>query len=225
MSISLYAMSASPGKQDSFRSFVPRWWASVEAMRPLPDQIVVACREPDFSGIEQMPASLKARTTIVYRAVQHINELYDVAISHCYTKWVAWCGLDDVMLPDAFADLARADAEDAELIVGQVQWLSGGTWAGTWEPKRLGDYNTLPACSPHTKQLWRDVGGYPAVYFADWAFWAKVARRGVRAINASRPQMIFDDGCTRPTMSGRMADAGVKDRARAEYQAFYRGLS
>ena len=225
MSIALYAMSASPGPQDTFKHFVPRWWSAVEAMRPLPDQVVIACREPDYSGIEQVPASLQSRTSIITAKATHLNELYDVAIAACDTKWVAWCGLDDIMMPDAFADISDADAAGAELLVGRVRWVSGGEWAGSWEPDRLGDYNTLPACSPHTKQLWADVGGYPVVYFADWAFWAKVARRGVRFMHATRPQMLFDDGATRQTLSGRLANQSVKDRAAAEYRAFLEGLA
>lgn len=223
--IALYALSKSPGPQDAFRHLVPRWWASVAAMNPLPDQIVVACHDPDYSGVACVPQPLQSRTSIVMADVQHLNQLYDVAIRECRTTWVAWSGLDDVMLPDAFADVPAADAVGASVIVGSIQLLSGGFWRGQWKPNEIGRWNTLPACSPHTKKLWSDVGGYPGdIYFADWAFWMKAAKHGAVPFQATRPQMLFDDGVSRVTLSGRLASEDVKTRARDQAVAYYRSL-
>ena len=219
MSISLITIA----EGEAYKSFVPRWWESVIRMDPMPDSIIIVIGAEDRAGVldvitEDVPVC------VVSLDEPFSNAYFTAGFSAADTDWVGFCGIDDQMLPRAYADIPEATLLGAEIIPGTIVLSNGQVWRGTWNVEALQRHNTLPAHSPVTKELWERVGGFPDIRWSDWGFWLKCAKENPAIYQATEPLAIFDIGDGRETMSGVTLDPAIRARADAELHAFRESL-
>jgi len=150
-------------------------------------------------------------------------EYFNAAVKAADSEWVAYCGIDDQMMPDAFADLNRAEELGANLMVGNLLMSNGHRWMGAWNTIALQQFNTLPAHSPYKRSLWEKAGGYPDVRWSDWGFWLHATPHAV-PYHSQFITAIFDIGETHETMSGINLDTTIRQQADNEIAELIKSL-
>lgn len=219
LGITLYTIA----EGEAYAPFAPRWWAAVEKMDPQPAEIVVVIGAEDRCGIRELTAGAD-RVRIIELDQPFSNTYFTTGCEAGTQEWVGFCGIDDQMLPNAYADLLDATEAGADILVGSIILSSGGIWRGTWDPTALERHNTLPAHSPFRRSLYDAVGGFPDIHWSDWGFWLRCAAHGAKPFYAREPLAIFDVGDSHETMSGVNLDPYTRRNADEELQAFRRSL-
>jgi len=206
------------GGHERYAPFVQRWWDSVLIMEPRPDEIVAVIDTNDTTGLGGIIDPNEIPCQIIVKDypydITYLNDGFGAA-TH---EWVAFCGIDDMMMKNAYADIDQAG--DADIIVGSIELSSGDIARGAWDVDALMTQNTLPAHSPFRKQLWVDVGGLPDIRWSDWGFWIKCAKRGVTTYTTNNVTAWFDMGANHETMSGVQVPADVRAAADRELYEF-----
>lgn len=199
--------------------FIPRYWEAMKRLNRQPDQIVILYHDSNLTGFpESVPAEYVSRVKLVQTDKQHGTETVNLNIGAADTDWVAFCGLDDQVFPEAYDELAHVGS--AEILVGNVRMSNGSDFIGVWNPELLKTRNTLTALSPYRKALWERVGGWPAIRWSDWGFWIKCAMAGVEVQKSANFQALFDVGQTHLTDSGHMLAEAVRQAGERELQQF-----
>lgn len=198
---------------EAYAPFIPRWWESVQQMDPPPDEIVISIHPLDKASVRDVVAE-DDRVRLVEIDEPFSNKFFREACAATTSTWVSFSGVDDVMLPYAYADIAEATEVGADIIVGTIALSNGSIWRGSWNPYEMRYRNTLPAHSPYRKSLWEKVGGFPDIRWSDWGFWLKCLREDPVIFVGTRPIAIFDIGEGRQTMSG--VDLAATTRAEAD---------
>jgi hypothetical protein len=209
--ISLYTIAQGV----EYAQFASRWWSSVVAMDPLPDEVVIVIGKEDHAGIRDLVTD-DVNTRIVELDEPFSNAYFRAGADAGSCTWIGFCGIDDQMLPQAYADIPEATRAGAEILVGTVLLSSGTIWRGSWNPLSLRQFNTLPAHSPVRRSLYERAGGFPDIHWSDWGFWLRCADLHPQVMNSSHPTAIFDVGEDRETMSGVSLDPQVRAAADAE---------
>ena len=217
--VSLY--TAAEG--EAYAPFIPRWWQSVQAMDPAPDEIVITLHPDDRAGVRDVVAG-DERVRFVEIDEPWSNEFFHRACAATTSTWMSFCGVDDVMLPHAYQDIADATRAGADIIVGSIVLSNGALWRGSWNPQAMRSHNTLPAHSPFRKDLWERVGGFPDIHWSDWGFWLKCQRHDPVIFMGTQPLAIFDIGEGRDTMSGVELAQATRVRADLELLQFMETL-
>lgn len=155
---------------NGYDRFLDRWWASVQALDPAPDQVIVATDQP---------CSLAGAVASVcpwdHPQAWYMNQ----AIMAAETDWVWILDLDDQALPDALEGL-----EDVQASVWQMGYQR--TDGMIHIPPRLTNQEYLDGypANPYTEgsairteSFWA-VGGFQDLAFQDFALWRRMARLG-----------------------------------------------
>jgi hypothetical protein len=199
--------------------FIPRYWEAMKSLNRQPDQIVILYHESNLARFpESVPSQYKSRVKVVETNKQHSAETVNLNIEAAETDWVAFCGLDDQLFPEAYDELT--DVGEAEILVGNVKMSNGVDFRGVWDPELLKSRNTLTALSPYRKALWERVGGWPNIRWNDWGFWIKCAMAGVQTFQGTNFQALFDVGETHLTDSGRMLSEDLRQAGERELRQF-----
>ena len=203
--------------------FIPRYWEAIKRLNRQPDQIVILYHESNLTGFpESVPAEYVCRVKLVETDKEHGPETVNLNIGAVDTDWLAFCGLDDQVFPEAYDELAGIG--EAEILVGNVRRSDGSDFMGVWDRELLKTRNTLTALSPYRKALWERVGGWPDIRWADWGFWIKCHMAGVETVQSANFQALFDVGETHLTDSGHMLSEDVRRAGEAELQQFARDV-
>jgi hypothetical protein len=209
-------------RAERYGVFLPRWWQALATLERQPDQIVIVHHESNLARVpESVPAEYASRVKLVGTDAEAGFLYPNLCVQAADTDWVAFCGLDDQVLPNAYDELAECGAE---ILVGNLRLSNGGESKGSWDVGRLRVENTLPALSPFRKSLWERVGGWPHVYWGDWGFWMKCAIGGATTLRSDNFQALFDLGETHETESGRLLDSETRAAANAEIIEFAREI-
>lgn len=221
MSESLAIFTSSRAKR--YGVFLPRWWDALTKLQRQPDQIVIVHHESNLAGLPgSVPKDFQSRLKLVSTTEEDGLEYPNLCVGAAETDWVAFCGLDDQVMPNAYDELLAA--KDAEIMVGNIVLSSGEQARSFWDIEKLKTQNTLPCHSPFRKSLWERVGGWPHVYWADWGFWMKCAMANATTFQANNFQVRFDLGETHETESGLLLDPHKRQAADEEIQAFAREI-
>jgi hypothetical protein len=198
--------------------FLPRWWNAISKLERQPDQIVIVCHSSNLARVpESVPVEYESRVKVVFSDSEVALDYPNLCVGSTDTDWVAFCGLDDQVLPNAYDEITNCEAE---ILVGNIRLSDGSDFKGSWDLNRLRVENPLPALSPFRKSLWERVGGWPHVYWADWGFWMKCAMADATAVQSTKLQALFDLGEQHETESGRLLSAETRDLADIEIRAF-----
>ena len=212
----IFTVSLGFSAPDPFSAFVPRWYAALASMDPPPAEVCIACPFDDVTGVDVPPVGFSIPVRIVRVASRHMTDFLSAAVNHASTKWVSWCGLDDVVTSDALADLKQADADGYELVAGN--YVADGRIVGGWDVHAMarGGLNNTAANSPFTKSAFARAGGWPDVHFHDWGLWLRLAAAGVRVKTTNRVGMVQDLGHTHVTRSGVQMPSDLRQQAMRE---------
>ena len=209
-----------------YRPFVAGWWEAVRRMDPPPAELVIAHEVPDPVGLSDLPADVPCRVHCVPlpNGVTGV-EAWNEAVRASTTEWVSCIGVDDEPLPGMFADIPKAEAAGADVLVGNQVERGSHTWCGIWSREEQRKSNCVPGSSAFRRSRFDAVGGFPAgLRWWDWGFWLLCHKHGAIGLVASGETVVFDPGRGRPTTSGVDLSPEVRAAADAEIAAFVRTL-
>jgi len=207
-----------------YAAFVPRWWEAIRRMSPQPAEVVVVHTDPEPLGIlAAAPAGMAVRSVVVPGGTS-MAEMVNAGVRAASQPWCCGVGVDDMLTPDAFVYLERADDLHAEIMLWNHAEENGTVREGSWRPYRLLRENTVHGSCPFTVGLWRAVGGFPDVAWSDWGFWLRCAAYGARAWKTHHVGVVWDTGEGRPTMTSQANDQAVAEARRQEIHELIRGL-
>jgi hypothetical protein len=210
------------GAHERYAPYVARWWDSVLAMNPRPDEIVATIDADDSAGIRSVIDPSEVPTQIIVMPGPYSVDYLNTGFAAAHSEWLGFCGIDDMMKVSAYADVSEAG--DADIIVGSIELSAGNIQHGFWNPDALMHENTLPAHSLIRKRLWSELGGLPDLRWSDWGFWLKCAHRGVHTYTSRNVTAWFDMGESHETMSGLQVPAIVRAEAYREVMEFKQTL-
>lgn len=199
----------------AYASFVEPWRAAITEMSRKPDEIVIVIGEQDAAGIHGYDWS-EIPTKIITLHEPFGTAYFNAAVSAASSDWISFCGIDDLMLPNAYIGID----DSSHIAVGTVLLDNVRAWRGSWNPEHMQHFNPLPAHSLYKKDLWIEVGGYPDIRWSDWGFWLKCATVNPIVSYAAYPLVNFNTGQDRETMSGVSLDPLIRMQADLELQAF-----
>ena len=206
-------------RAERYGVFFPRWWQAISELERQPDQIVIAYHESNLAKVpESVPKEYKSKVKLVVSASENGLDYSNLCVESADTDWVAFCGLDDQVLPNAYDELELCS--DAEILVANLKLSDGSNSMGSWDTERMKHQNPMAALSPYRRSLWERVGGIPEIYWGDWAFWMKCAIAGATTYQSKNFQALFDLGITHETESGPQLDRAIRLAADEELVAF-----
>ena len=224
MTVSVVTGSRSTTNPDRFTQFLPRYWAAIAAMDPLPDEVVIAHNVDDYCGVTEVPNDFPVSVKLVPVKNGTRQDYTIAAFGSVETEWMSFCGLDDQMLPGAYKDLLAATDSGADICVSGLKFNTGGKYFGKWNLEHIKPENRIPCHSPFTKKLWDELGPWPDLYWNDWAWWAKCWVAGVKAYESNNCVALFDVGVTHETESGPSLDPIKRDLANQEIERYFQEL-
>lgn len=199
----------------TYQSFVKPWRESILRMNRKPDEIVIVIGSEDSTKVRSHDWS-NIPTKIIELNEPFSNHFFNAATDAATSEWISYCGIDDLMLPDAYIDLDN----DTDISVGSVMLDEQTLWEGTWDKEFMKHFNPLPAHSLYKRALWEKVGGYPDIRWSDWGFWLRCAQTNPKVSQGKNPVAIFDTGEGRETMSGLHLDPAIRATADLELHNF-----
>lgn len=219
VSITLYTVV----EGEHYAQFIPRWWESVQHMTPAPDEVLIVTGKTHRDTIESLDPQ-HINLTILHLDQPFSNAYFRAGVEYAASEWIGFSGIDDIMLPNGYKDVAAADAAHADIMVGTIILSNGAIWRGTWNTHALTQHNTLPAHSPFRRDLYDQAGGFPDIHWSDWGFWLRCATIGAKPFHSPEPIAIFDIGDTHETMSGVGLDPRKRIQADQELRTFIANL-
>ena len=206
-------------RAERYGVFFPRWWQAITELERQPDQIVIVYHKSNLAKVpESVPKEYKSRVKLVVSASENGLDYPNLCVESADTDWVAFCGLDDQVLPNAYDELEFCS--DAEILVGNLKLSDGSKSMGSWNLERMKHQNSMVFLSPFRKSLWERVGGMPKIYWIDWGFWMKAAMAGATTYQSQNFQALFDLGATHETESGLLLPSEIRLAADKELSAF-----
>jgi len=164
---------------------VQGWWASVQALYPAPDDVVIAFHPDDDCGVKHLPCRL------VECLERNPAAMFNAAIATIKEGWIVGCAMDDRLYPNA---LSSIPGDGFDVVATTIRLMSGGVKHSA--PERIATHpmaNHVMGTSFYTKEIWERTGGFPDVYWADWGFWWKCHVRGARWYVPSGVQVLVND--------------------------------
>lgn len=219
--ITVCAFSLGSTAPDQFARFVPRFYDAILQCDPMPAEVLVSRPDGNASGIDSPPAGLpsfRSITTNSGNATDHVVALLD----NVRTRWVTVPGLDDLVMPQAFADVDAATEAGAGWIIGRCyEGFVGGPIRGRLDPRRLatGGVNDIAPNSPFTVEAWRLVGGWDDVWWHDWVLWLRFVKAGIKTFETRHVGLMLDLGFDHVTRSGVQMPGDRRHTAMAEVQS------
>lgn len=218
--ITVCAFSLGSGAPDPFARFVPRFYEAILKCDPMPAEVLVSRPDGNASGIDAPPGGLPAFrviTTNSGNATDHVAAL----LEDVRTRWVTVPGLDDLVMPQAFVDIAAATEAGAGWIIGKC--YEGGVGCsirGRLDPRRLatGGVNDIAPNSPFTVEAWRQVGGWDDVWWHDWVLWLRFVKAGIKTFETHHVGLMLDIGHDHVTRSGVQMPGEQRRMAMTEVQ-------
>jgi hypothetical protein len=206
-------------RAERYGLFFPRWWQAISELERQPDQIVIAYHESNLAKVpESVPKEYASRVKLVVSDSEDGLIYGNLAVEAADTDWVAFCGLDDQVLPNAYDELELCS--DAEILIANLKLSDGSNSFGSWDTQRMKHQNPMAFLSPFRKSLWERVGGIPKIYWSDWGFWMKAAMAGATTYQSQNFQALFDLGADHETESGLLLPSQIRSAANDELNAF-----
>lgn len=194
-----------------YAAFAPQWWDGLLSLNRQPDEIVFGIEQGDPENLlSSIPENLNVK--ILTFPEEGINQRYDFLIRASGSKWFSFVPIDDELLPGAFDEIDKAEETGAELYVDSIQYRgSGRIWNGHWNTSGIRYTMPAPQLIPSTKALYEKVGMKFDYRWSDWIFQIDAAKCQAKPYIASTTRIIFDEGYSRLTESGRMLDPAIRN--------------
>ncbi|MGA0081892.1 MAG: hypothetical protein ACO3IT_09030, partial [Ilumatobacteraceae bacterium] len=187
----------------AYKDEVQGWWDSVQALNPPADDVVIAYHPDDDCGVKDLPCRLVECRT------RRVDAMYHAAIATIDDGWIAGLAMDDRFYPDAFACIP---SDGFDVVANTIRFMSHGG-VNPSAPERFATYpmsNHVMGTSWFTKDIWVRTGGYPNVYWSDWAFWWKCHVHGARWFKPAGVQVLVNDIRPNRNSSGLHIEADLE---------------
>ena len=174
----------------SYFDHLRAWAASVAALDPKPDKVVIVTGDPAKSLAHLAGVGLGLFTLVRADAPFGFADWFNTGIAACDTDWVAWIGCDDTYRPSALAGVAESDAD---VVVFGMEYDHGRQWRSVPTAASILEVtsNEVPCGSPFRRSLWeRQPLNVALTPYEDWALWVGLAHAG--ATFASTGRIDFD---------------------------------
>jgi len=202
-----------------YAQFIPQWWRGLQSLNRKPDEIILGIVEGDPVGLaDSIPEGIDAK--VVLLPDKEINYKFDHAVRQVSSKWFSLIPIDDELLPGAYDEIDKADAQGAELYIDSIQYRdSARVWNGHWDTSGIRHTMPAPQLIPCTKELYERLGQKFEYRWSDWIFQIDAAKAKAKPYIAQTTRIIFDPGHNRVTESGVSMDQSIR---RAEDSKVYR---
>ena len=173
----------------TYEAFLPGWVESVEGLDRQPDEVVIACTNPDTVSEAISDTLINVRVVGVqepFSLAKYVNAA--VSVTDC--DFVAWIGADDRYLPHALTL-----SYDADVIGLGMQWQHGGAWVPSVESREKileVSSNPVPCGSVFRRSLWEAIPFQEELSpFEDWGFWVGCAWQGAQFSVTGRVDFLY----------------------------------
>ena len=173
----------------AYKDEVQGWWDSVQSLNPSADDIVIAYHPDDDCGVKDLPCRLVECQT------RTCGAMINAAVATVQEGWIANLSMDDRFYPDAFACMPSNIDKVADVVANTLRFMSHNG-INPSAPERMSVdrfHNHVMGTSWFTKDIWERTGGYPNVYWTDWAFWWKCFVHGARWFKPAGVQVLVND--------------------------------
>ena len=173
----------------AYKDEVQGWWDSVQSLNPPADDIVIAYHPDDDCGVKDLPCRLVECQT------RTCGAMINAAVAIVQEGWIANLSMDDRFYPDAFACMPSNIDKVADVVANTLRFMSHNG-INPSAPERMSVdrfHNHVMGTSWFTKDIWERTGGYPNVYWTDWAFWWKCFVHGARWFKPAGVQVLVND--------------------------------
>lgn len=173
----------------AYKDEVQGWWDSVQSLNPPADDIVIAYHPDDDCGVKDLPCRLVECQT------RTCGAMINAAVATVQEGWIANLSMDDRFYPDAFACMPSNIDKVADVVANTLRFMSHNG-INPSAPERMSVdrfHNHVMGTSWFTKDIWERTGGYPNVYWTDWAFWWKCFVHGARWFKPAGVQVLVND--------------------------------
>ena len=173
----------------AYKDEVRGWWDSVQSLNPPADDIVIAYHPDDDCGVKDLPCRLVECQT------RTCGAMINAAVATVQEGWIANLSMDDRFYPDAFACMPSNIDKVADVVANTLRFMSHNG-INPSAPERMSVdrfHNHVMGTSWFTKDIWERTGGYPNVYWTDWAFWWKCFVHGARWFKPAGVQVLVND--------------------------------
>ena len=172
---------------EKYRSHIPEWFASIDALEVKPDQVIVATLPDEVQFLDGYPCD------VVVCEYPIFERMANAAAVKAKTTWLSSCAIDDRYCPEAFNDLPDM-ADDVDVVsVGVI--TTSGLRVEARPGQNMLDGNPHGVLGPSfiRRSLWERLGGYDERYMiSDWAFWVKAMKVGANFWMSSRFTHVID---------------------------------
>jgi glycosyltransferase involved in cell wall biosynthesis len=176
----------------AYGRYLPEWVASVAAQTVRPELVTIldagvddigACREAlDASGLEWQ---------IVRDTYRGMGAARNRAVEATETTWVMHLDADDVLLPNALADV-RALAPWADVVsIGMRRGRRKVVFPRVSGRRALAGHQVAFSCAAFRRALWERAPWHESNDWIDSAFWLRLARAGARFAGTTRVGAVY----------------------------------
>jgi hypothetical protein len=169
----------------NYAKFVPGWWDSIQKLEIKPKEIIIVHNPNDQTGVRDLPV------TLIPNESNDITKMMNIGFQNAQTKWMGSLSLDDRYFPRALGDVNSASNFD---IIGctAISKKSGKFLKSDLSGLQTGS-NQMLGFSFFTQELYYRVGGWPEIYWSDWAFWWLCLKAGASFCLPPGPHVLVDD--------------------------------
>jgi hypothetical protein len=169
---------------DGYEAFVADWAASVHALDPAPERVILATdRKLDLHRVQTLRADCDWR---------HPQAFYlNLAVEWAETEWVWIVDIDDFALPDGLDGIEDVDADVWAVGFDRSDGVVYLPPPLTPESVLAAQTSVIPGSSMFRTDVFREAGGFRDVALQDWALWRSLARVGARFESSGRPHFRY----------------------------------
>lgn len=182
-----------------YSQFIPQFWESYHKLNRKPDELILGITEDDIAGLSKdIPP--EAKVFVIPEGKPSI--VWDYLIRQTTSKWFSFITIDDPFFPEAYDEIDKADAEDAEMYLDSIVIKQSGVVSkSNWDASLLKNGLIAPGVVPMTKELYLKLGMKHEYKFWDWPLQVDAMKAGARVYHANTRRILWDDGSTRSTYS------------------------
>lgn len=168
-----------------FAKFVPEWWQSIQNLETKPKEVIVVFNPKDETGVDDLPV------TLIPDFSNDVTKMLNIGFQNVNTKWMGSLSLDDKYYPKALNDINTA--LDFDIIGCTAISKKTGKFLKSDLKSLESGANHMLGFSFFTREIYYRVGGWPEVFWSDWAFWWLCLKAEADFCLPPGPHVLVDD--------------------------------
>lgn len=181
----------------SYGSYLPQWADSLVTQMVLPSQVVIM-----DGGMNDRRGLEVAREILDYYDILNVvvegprspmGAARNAAVEPTTSEWVMHLDADDVLLPNAIADVEELADDTDVACMGAVRNGQVVTFPQANRCQVLMGRQCCYSCAPFRRELWETRPWHTRNNWVDSTFWVGFAHLGARFKGTQRPGFIYRD--------------------------------